>query len=456
MTVKGKKSGKSLLVCQQCGYQSLKWLGKCPDCGEWESFVEEVKQTNRGGIGAGAHSKPVALHLAPDGDEERTSTRIDELDRVLGGGIVPGSVVLIGGEPGIGKSTLILHLLESIAKTGKEVLYVSGEESARQIKMRANRLGSIHPGEYLATENSVEHIIAMATEMRPSLLAVDSVQTLTCADVGSSPGSVTQVRESAYQLLGFAKRENIPVILVGHVTKDGAIAGPKVLEHMVDTVLYFEGDRNHVFRILRTVKNRFGSTNEIGVFEMKEEGLVQVDNPSEIFLAERPINEPGSVVLPSVEGTRPILVEVQALVSPTNLGTARRTAIGADQQRLSLLCAVLEKKGGLDMYGHDVFLNIAGGIRIDEPGLDLGVVCALASSLLEKPIPSTTVVCGEIGLAGEVRAVGQMDQRVREAERLGFKRFILPKSNKDRLTWKPSMELVGITGLNQFMDIVFR
>lgn len=454
MTLKGKKSNTSEFICRECGYRSLKWLGRCPECGEWESLVEELVSPK--GKPLSATAKPVPLHLAPDDEEERIKTNIEELDRVLGGGVVPGSLVLIGGEPGIGKSTLILHLLESIAIQGRDVLYVSGEESAGQIKMRANRLGTIHPQEFLATENSVEQVIGMATEMRPSLLAVDSVQTLTTAEISSSPGSVTQVRESAYRLLGFAKQENIPVILVGHVTKDGAIAGPKVLEHMVDTVLYFEGDRGHVFRILRTVKNRFGSTNEIGVFEMKEEGLVQVVNPSELFLAERPIDEPGSVVLPSVEGTRPILVEVQALVSPTNLGTARRTAIGADQQRLSLLCAVLEKKGGMDMYGHDVFLNIAGGIRVDEPGLDLGVICALTSSLLEKPIPSTTVVCGEVGLAGEVRAVGQMDVRVREAERLGFERLILPKSNKERLGWQPKMELVGITGLNQFMDIVFR
>jgi len=296
----------------------------------------------------------------------------------------------------------------------------------------------------------------MTCTMKPSLLAVDSIQTLICEELASSPGSVTQVRESAYKLLGMAKKENIPVVLVGHVTKEGAIAGPKVLEHMVDTVLYFEGDRSHAFRILRTVKNRFGSTNEIGVFEMKEEGLVQVSNPSEIFLAERPLNEPGSVVLPSVEGTRPILVEVQALVSPTNLGTARRTAIGADQQRLSLLCAVLEKKAGLDMYGNDIFLNIAGGMRIDEPALDLGVICALVSSLMEKPIPSTTVVCGEIGLAGEIRAIGHVDVRVREAERLGFSKFVLPQSNKERLTWEPKIELVGVSNLQELIGVLFK
>lgn len=448
-----KKAKKTILKCRNCGYQSLKWLGKCPECGEWESLVEEAVRPATGGRRGAA--KPVPLSLAPDGDEERLSTHIGELDRVLGGGIVPGSMVLIGGEPGIGKSTLMLHLLEAVAKKGLDVLYVSGEESARQIKMRANRLRAVQPGQFLATENGVEQIIAMASEMRPALLAVDSVQTLTCEEIASSPGSVTQVRESAYKLLEFAKLENIPVVLVGHVTKDGSIAGPKVLEHMVDTVLYFEGDRSHVFRILRTVKNRFGSTNEIGVFEMKEEGLVQVANPSEIFLAERPLGEPGSVVLPSIEGTRPILVEVQALVSPTNLGTARRTSIGADQQRLSLLCAVLEKKAGLDMYGHDVFLNIAGGMRIDEPALDLGVVSALASSLLEKPIPQATVVCGEVGLAGEIRAVGQIDVRVREAERLGFSRMVLPAGNKERMNWKPSMELIGIHNLNQIMELVF-
>jgi len=415
--------------------------------------VEEVEVKDS--VRLAPADKPVPLHLAPDGDETRTSTGIAELDRVMGGGIVPGSVTLIGGEPGIGKSTLLLHLLAEFAEQGKTVLYASGEESARQIKLRAKRLEAIQPGEFLATENAVEKIIAMSREMRPDLLAVDSIQTLTCVEIASAPGSVTQVRESAYRLLEMAKSDDVPVVMVGHVTKEGAIAGPKVLEHMVDTVLYFEGDRSHAFRILRTVKNRFGSTNEIGVFEMKQEGLVQVSNPSEIFLAERPLDEPGSVVLPSVEGSRPILVEVQALVSPTNLGTARRTAIGADPQRLSLLCAVLEKKGGMDLYGHDIFLNIAGGMRIDEPALDLGVICALASSLLECSIPSTTVVCGEVGLAGEVRAVGQVDIRVREAERLGFTRFIMPRSNQERLTRQGDIECIGVATLAEFLEMIF-
>ncbi len=452
MSIISKKKNRPVYECHKCGYQSVKWLGRCPECGEWESLAE--RKIISPGI-TRSYTEPVPLHMAPDGDEERLSTDIEELDRVLGGGIVPGSVVLIGGEPGIGKSTLILHLLASVADENRKVLYVSGEESARQIKMRARRLDAIHPEEFLATENSVEQIIAMTMAMRPSLLAVDSIQTLTCSEIASSPGSVAQVRESAYKLLEMAKNEDIPIVLVGHVTKDGAIAGPKVLEHMVDTVLYFEGDRSHAFRILRTVKNRFGSTNEIGVFEMKEEGLVQVKNPSEIFLAERPLDEPGSVVLPSVEGTRPILVEVQALVSPTNLGTARRTAIGADPQRLSLLCAVLEKKCGLDLYGNDIFLNIAGGMRIDEPALDLGVICALASSLMEKPISSATVVCGEVGLAGEVRAIGHVDVRVKEAERLGFTRFVLPSGNRERITWNPKIELVGVATLQEFLEVVF-
>ncbi|RPH41359.1 MAG: DNA repair protein RadA [Desulfobulbaceae bacterium] len=449
-----KKKASSVYVCQQCGYQSIKWLGRCPDCGGWESLVEEVAKKSTGSKRSTFAAIPLAD--APDGDDQRISTTLEELDRVLGGGIVPGSVILIGGEPGIGKSTLILHMLAAVATgSGRKVLYVSGEESARQIKMRARRLAAIHPDEYLATGNEVEEIITLTEEMHPCLLAVDSIQTLVCADLASAPGSVSQVRESAYRILTMAKRENIPVVLVGHVTKDGSIAGPKVLEHMVDTVLSFEGDRSHAFRILRTVKNRFGSTNEIGVFEMKEEGLVQVTNPSEIFLAERPLDEPGSVVLPSVEGTRPILVEVQALVSPTNLGTARRTAIGADPQRLSLLCAVLEKKAGLVMYGHDIFLNIAGGIRIDEPALDLGVICALASSLRERPIPSATVVCGEVGLAGEIRAVGQMEIRIREAERLGFTRFIMPKGNKERIVWPGKIESIGVANLTELLEVVF-
>ncbi|KAB2892206.1 MAG: DNA repair protein RadA [Desulfobulbaceae bacterium] len=453
MKSENKKKTANRYSCQQCGYQSLKWLGRCPGCGSWESLVEEIAPSRLASGGGLLQAIPLAD--APDGEQERISTGMAEFDRVLGGGIVPGSVILIGGEPGIGKSTLILHILASIATSSdRKVLYVSGEESASQIKMRAKRLAAIHKDEYLATGTEVEGIMALAEEMHPALLAVDSIQTMACSDITSVPGSIGQVRESAYRLLGMAKQKNIPVVLIGHVTKDGAIAGPKVLEHMVDTVLSFEGDRSHAYRLLRTVKNRFGSTNEIGVFEMKEEGLVQVGNPSEIFLAERPLDAPGSVVLPSVEGTRPILVEVQALVSPTNLGTARRTAIGADPQRLALLCAVLEKKAGLIMYGHDIFLNIAGGIRIDEPALDLGVICALASSLREKPLPPATVVCGEVGLAGEIRAVGQIEIRLREAERLGFTRFIMPKSNRERCIWNGAIEMAGVSHIAELIEML--
>ena len=419
-----------LFVCSNCGSEQRKWLGRCPDCGEWDSLQERKKQKIRvGRTQAEVHS------LAGEGGEQprRLVTGIGELDRVLGGGIVPGSMVLIGGDPGIGKSTLILQLLAALAGQDHKVLYVTGEESIGQIRMRADRLGVTAEKILLATENSVQAISGLADEVKPAFLAVDSIQTMYSEEVGSAPGSVTQVRESTSLLVNLAKSTGLPIILIGHVTKDGAIAGPRVLEHMVDTVLYFEGDRGQVFRVLRTVKNRFGSTNEIGVFEMKESGLAEVDNPSALFLAERPVNVPGSVVMPSVEGTRPILVEVQALVSPSSLGTARRTAIGADPQRLALLTAVLEKKIGVTLFDHDIFLNIAGGIRIDEPALDLGVIVALLSSLYEKVVDPTTVVCGEVGLAGEIRGVGQMEMRLREAHRLGFKTFLLPESSKRQL-----------------------
>jgi len=454
MNTESRKKIQAVFSCRLCGYQSIKWLGRCPKCQEWDSFVQEttdpLESDNL------APLSPILLNQVPDGEEERVVTSIGELDRVLGGGIVPGSLVLIGGDPGIGKSTLIMQILAALAQKGHQVLYVSGEESARQIKMRATRLHALHPQEFIATISDVDQIIAMAVKMRPVLLAVDSIQTLACQNIpAAAPGSVTQVRESAYRLLKMAKNESIPVMLVGHVTKGGALAGPKTLEHMVDTVLYFEGERNHAYRILRSVKNRFGSTNEIGVFEMKEGGLMEVANPSEIFLAERPLDVSGSVVLPSVEGTRPILVEIQALVSPTNLGTARRTVIGADAHRLALLCAVLEMKAGLDFSEHDIFLNIAGGISIDEPALDLGVVCALASSLLDRPISSTTVVCGEVGLAGDVRAIGQMDMRVQEAERLGYTHFVMPKSNLDRGGWQSGIELLGVATIKEVIEYLF-
>ncbi|NOQ46339.1 MAG: DNA repair protein RadA, partial [Desulfobulbaceae bacterium] len=406
--------------------------------------------------------RPVAgvesLARAGGGEHARLVTGIGEMDRVLGGGIVPGSVVLIGGDPGIGKSTLILQLLSALAGAGNKVLYVTGEESTQQIRMRADRLNVQDEQIFLATENCVESILTMAGEIKPALLAVDSIQTMFTEEVGSAPGSVTQVRESTARLLSLAKSSDLPVLLVGHVTKDGAIAGPRVLEHMVDAVLYFEGDRGQVFRILRTVKNRFGSTNEIGVFEMKESGLAEVDNPSALFLAERPVNVAGSVVMPSVEGTRPILVEVQALVSPSSLGTARRTAIGADPQRLALLTAVLEKKIGVTLFDHDIFLNIAGGIRIDEPAIDLAVVVALLSSLFEKIVDPTTVVCGEVGLAGEIRAVGQIDMRLREADRLGFQTFLMPDSSTRQLKGKlgAGMQIIPVRTVQELVERLFQ
>ena len=444
-------------VCGQCGFASRKWLGRCPDCGAWDSLAEERQ------VAAARPGRPAATVqplVAADGGEEgeRLVSGIAEMDRVLGGGIVPGSLVLIGGDPGIGKSTLILQLLSSLAARQHQVLYVTGEESVRQIRMRAGRLAIGEREIFVSTENCVEAVVDLARQLRPALLAVDSIQTVFSEAVGSAPGSVTQVREATARLLQLAKSTHLPILLVGHVTKDGAIAGPRVLEHMVDTVLYFEGDRGQVFRILRTVKNRFGSTNEIGVFEMQERGLVGVDNPSALFLAERPVNVPGSVVLPSVEGTRPILVEVQALVSRSSLGTARRTAIGADPQRLALLTAVLEKKLGVTLFDHDIFLNVAGGIRIVEPALDLGVVAALLSSFFEKPIDPATVVCGEVGLAGEVRAVGQMEMRLREAGRLGFGTFLMPESASRQLTGKAAqgVQVVAVRTVADLAERLFR
>ena len=421
---------QKIYLCTACGHESRKWLGRCPECGEWDSLNEQKKQKIRT-----ERTSAEVFPLTGEGGEEpvRLVTGISELDRTLGGGIVPGSMVLIGGDPGIGKSTLILQLLAALAEQKHKVLYASGEESVGQIRMRAERLKVRSEHILLAAENSVQAVIRLTEQIRPAFLAVDSIQTMFSEEVGSAPGSVTQVRESASLFVNLAKRTDLPIILIGHVTKDGSIAGPRVLEHTVDTVLYFEGDSGQVFRVLRTVKNRFGSTNEIGVFEMKESGLAEVDNPSALFLAERPVNVPGSVVMPSIEGTRPILVEVQALVSPSSLGTARRTAIGADPHRLALLTAVLEKKIGVTLFDHDIFLNIAGGIRIDEPALDLGVIIALLSSLYEKVVDPTTVVCGEVGLAGEIRAVGQMELRLREAQRLGFKTFLMPESSSRQL-----------------------
>ena len=449
---------QTVFLCEQCGHRSRKWLGQCPECGQWDSLRESRGERNSARGEIFRANTVQRLSGSQEREKDRLVSGIGELDRVLGGGIVPGSLILIGGDPGIGKSTLILQLLARLGQEENPALYVTGEESVRQVRMRADRLGVTEGHILVATENAVQAIAAMAEEVGPRLLAVDSIQTMVSTDVGSAPGSVTQVRESAARLLELAKSRDLPVLLVGHVTKDGTLAGPRVLEHMVDTVLYFEGDRGQMFRILRTVKNRFGSTNEIGVFEMQESGLAEVTNPSALFLAERPVNVPGSVVTAAIEGTRPILVEVQALVSPSSPGTGRRTAIGADPQRLSLLTAVLEKKLGMSLVDHDIFLNVAGGIRIDEPALDLAMVAALLSSLTDRVIDPATVVCGEVGLAGEVRAVGQMEPRLREAARLGFARFIVPRSCVRRLEGRDGMGLrmVPVSAIQSLADELFR
>ena len=395
--------------------------------------------------------KPTPICDVPAQTENRLACGIGELDRVLGGGIVPGSLVLIGGDPGIGKSTLLLQAMDRLARHTGDVLYVSGEESASQTRLRGERLGAVHKRLLILAENSLEAILGHAAALNPAAMVVDSIQTVWTTSLESAPGSVSQVRESAGKLMLLAKKSNIPIFLVGHVTKDGSIAGPRVLEHMVDTVLYFEGDGSHPFRILRAVKNRFGSTNEIGVFEMKQGGLCCVDNPSELFLSERPLGVAGSVVTASLEGSRPLLVELQALVSQSSYGVPRRTTIGVDHNRLALLVAVLEKKVGLHLAGQDIFLNAAGGVRLNEPAADLAMIMAVASSHLDRPVPADALLLGEVGLAGEVRAVTQPEQRIAEAEKLGFKTCILPAGNLRRLK-KGGMALVGVASVQQALD----
>jgi DNA repair protein RadA/Sms len=385
----------------------------------------------------------------------RISSKIVELDRVLGGGVVPGSAVLIGGDPGIGKSTILLQALHGLTTSEYPILYISGEESTVQIKMRSQRLGLTSSHLYVVAESALENILRLSDEFSPAALAVDSIQTVYTTQLESAPGSVSQVRHCADRLIQEGKRKGRPTFLVGHVTKEGAIAGPKVLEHMVDTVLYFEGDRGHAFRILRATKNRYGSTNEIGVFEMKDSGLEEVANPSELLLAERPLDTPGSTVTAAMEGTRPILVEVQALTSPSSLAVPRRTSMGIDHNRLALLVAVLEKKVGLSMLHQDIFVNAVGGVRIDEPAVDLAITTAVASSFLDKPVDTHTVLLGEVGLTGEVRAVSRTDIRVKEAAKLGFRRCILPRSNAERLTAIESIEMIGVQSVQGVLDVLF-
>ena len=456
--MKGKT--KTVYVCQSCGSQSPRWMGKCPDCGQWNTLVEERLEKPRdiGSAKRGRGAEPLLLSDIKAGDEDRFVTRIGELDRVLGGGIVAGSVVLIGGDPGIGKSALVLQMLRQVSELRGKALYVSGEESPAQIKMRAQRLGVKAENLYVLAETSLDEITRAADELQPQAIVIDSVQTVFTSELPSAPGSVGQVREVSGRLMLHAKRTGIPTFLIGHVTKDGAIAGPRVLEHIVDTVLYFEGDRGHAFRILRAVKNRFGSTNEIGVFEMKDSGLAEVANPSELFLAERPKDATGSVVVSSLEGTRPILAELQALVTPTKMTMPRRTSIGVDYNRVSLLIAVLEKRVGMHLMGMDVFVNVVGGLKIDEPAVDLGIIAAVASSFREKPIDPNTVVMGEVGLAGEVRAISQAEARMKDAAKLGFTRCVLPAANVEKLDKAAGlgkMQLMGVRTVEEAMERLF-
>ena len=456
------KTAATIYQCQKCGHQERKWLGKCPDCGEWNSFVEErarVAAKREGAASRGGFQlrevKPIAYAAIESQDDARVSSGIEEFDRVLGGGVVPGSLVLIGGDPGIGKSTLLAQAADRLSAQGMTVLYVSGEESERQIKMRGERLGLEAKNLYLLPETNLENIFGEIERMKPDAVIVDSIQTVFSSNIESAPGSVSQVREVAGQFLLLAKNRTIPVFLIGHVTKEGSIAGPKALEHIVDTVLYFEGERHHNHRIVRAVKNRFGAANEVGVFEMTGAGLVAVANPSEMFLQERPVGVAGSVVTACMEGTRPVLVEIQALVSGSKYGTGRRMTQGVDQNRVALLIAMLEKRVGFQLLGDDVFVNIAGGLEIDEPAADLGVVAAIASSFKNLSIDAHTAVFGEVGLTGEVRGAMQAQVRAREAQALGFKKIIMPASNTAGLERLLGLRVIGVRSVEEALDELF-
>ena len=455
------KKPETIFACQNCGHQSRKWLGKCPECGEWNSLVEERERTAKKGLTRSGFKlrdvTAIAYSEIESQDETRISSGVTEFDRVLGGGLVPGTLVLIGGDPGIGKSTLMLQVADRLSSNGagNAVLYVSGEESERQIKLRGERLRIEAKNLFLLPETNLENIFHEVERLNPTAIVVDSIQTVFSAMIESAPGSVSQVREAAHQFLLLAKNRTIPVFLIGHITKDGSIAGPKALEHIVDTVLYFEGERHHNHRIVRAVKNRFGAANEIGVFEMTGAGLLPVANPSQMFLQERPHNVAGSVVTACMEGTRPLLVEIQALVSETKYGTGRRMTQGVDQNRVALLMAMLEKRLGLQMLGDDVFVNIAGGLEVDEPAVDLGVVAAITSSFKNIPIDAHTTVFGEVGLTGEVRGTTQAAVRAREAQALGFKKIVMPGSNKSGLERLLGVDVVGVKSVEEALAELF-
>lgn len=450
------KAKKSIYFCQNCGHEESKWLGQCPMCREWNTFVEEKVTVSKGTAAKNTvrEAEVVTLSSVSTDQEDRMQTEIEELDRVLGGGVVPGSLVLVGGDPGIGKSTLLLQVCKRLSDQGRKVLYISGEESLKQIKLRANRMGTFSDHLLLLCETNLETIRQVIEREHPAVAVIDSIQTMYSEEVTAAPGSVSQVREATNTLMQIAKGLNITIFIVGHVTKDGTVAGPRVLEHMVDTVLYFEGDRHASYRILRGVKNRFGSTNEIGVFEMRETGLEEVPNPSEYMLNGRPEDASGSVVACSMEGTRPILMEIQALVCRSNFGMPRRTAAGTDYNRVNLLMAVLEKRVGLPLSNYDAYINIAGGIRMNEPAIDLGIVMAIVSSYKNQSISPGTIVFGEVGLSGEVRAVSMPEQRVAEARKLGFKTCIMPQVSKDMLKKVEGIEVIGVKSVNQAINLI--
>ncbi len=445
------KKNSTVFFCQECGFESAKWLGQCPACRQWNTFAEEPAAPKGKSSSVKRHSQearePVSLNHIESGERVRISTGISEMDQVLGGGIVPGSLVLVGGDPGIGKSTLLLQVCQNLSRCLDEVLYISGEESLQQIKLRAARIGEFQDTLKLLCETNLAQIERVVDRYQPQVVVIDSIQTMYQEEVSSAPGSVSQVREATGVLMRMAKERDIVVFIVGHVTKEGTVAGPRVLEHMVDTVLYFEGDRHASYRILRGVKNRFGSTNEIGVFEMLDTGLREVPNPSEYMLDGRPEGASGSAVVCMMEGTRPMLLEVQALVCRTNFGLPRRTAAGMDYNRLNLLMAVLEKRLNLPLSGYDAYVNIAGGVRLSEPALDLGLVLAIISSYKDVPIPERTIVFGEVGLSGEVRAVSMAQQRVQEAQKLGFRRVILPSGCLSQIKSAADIELIGVASV---------
>ena len=453
---------KTKYVCQSCGYENPKWLGKCPECMKWNTFVEEIEDKNdklnnrETFIIDKSSQKPVNINSITIRNEERFSSGIKELNRVLGGGIVKGSLVLVGGDPGIGKSTLLLQVSESVAQSGKKVLYISGEESESQIKMRAERLDVKSENLYIMAENNLNIIEHNLEGFTPDLIIVDSIQTVFTPDIASAPGTVSQIKEGTSRFMRISKKMGISTFVVGHVTKEGSLAGPKLLEHMVDTVLYFEGERYNTYRLIRAVKNRFGSTNELGVFEMSEKGLSELENPSKALISEKPKDASGSVIVSTVEGTRPMLLELQALVAPTSFGIPRRTATGIDFNRVNLLLAVLEKRAGMQIQNQDVYLNIVGGIKINEPSMDLGVILSVASGFRNIPISEEVAVTGEVGLTGEIRGVSFIEKRISECRKLGFKKIIIPKSNYEAVKDIKGIEIWPVENIRQAINIVLR